>query len=135
MRVTFWFYGKTPRTRTIRGAAPWRSWFAHSPAKPFAGRCAAGVGAVCVCVESGAGRESVRAHSVEDSRRHYQRCDRLDCTNTQRQCRLRGVLLVGGQRGQSVGGGNNGTVAMEAWSSKALCGAKPTDRHHTTDRR
>src|SRR6267378_3794463 len=81
MGVTFGSYGKTPRTRTIRGAAPCGSWFAHSPAKHFAGGRAAGVGAGGLRVGPGAGCEPVRAHVVEDqgrfrSRRYY--CNRPD---------------------------------------------------------
>src|SRR6266852_4207020 len=77
MRVTSGSYGKTPRTGTIRDAAPCGSWFAHSPAKHFACGHAAGVVPVCDGAGCGAGRESVRAHGVEDPRGLYKRTDHL----------------------------------------------------------
>src|SRR6266436_518092 len=84
MRVTFGSYGKTPRTKTIRGAAPCRSWFAHSPAKPFAGRRAAGVVSVCGGVGPGVGREPVRAHGVEDPRWVYEGHNHLHSADRRR---------------------------------------------------
>src|SRR5712691_6543035 len=84
MRVTFGSYGKTPRTRTIRGAAPCGSWFAHSPAKHFAGGRTAGVGAGGLRVGPGAGREPVRAHGVEDSRWLFEEHDHRNCADARR---------------------------------------------------
>src|SRR5258707_2354397 len=68
MRVTFGSYGKTRRTRTIRGAAPCGSWFAHSPAKHFAGGRPPGRGARGVRVGPGPGREARSASELEDFR-------------------------------------------------------------------
>src|SRR6266581_4020971 len=112
MGVTFGSYGKTPRTRTIRGAAPCGSWFAHSPAKRFAGGYAAGVGVWRLCVGLGAGRESVCAYGLEDSRWLYQRRDHLNCAD------VRWLSLVGhGIWLASLRWRSRGSMAASGWSA------------------
>src|SRR6266849_10560549 len=112
MRVTFGSYGKTPRTRTIRGAALCSSWFAHSPAKHFAGGYAAGVGVWCLRVGPGAGRESVRAHGVEDSRRLLQRQHHLNRADARRLSMVGHGIWLASLRWRS-----RGSMAASGWSA------------------
>src|SRR5579864_7843975 len=84
MRVTFGSYGKTSRARTVRGAAPCSSWFAHSPAKHFAGSHAAGVFRFRVCIRPLARRQPVWTHFMEGPGRLYKRRNLFDGADARR---------------------------------------------------